>query len=90
MSHITRWDVDLPCPRESKEGEQCAGTVRCHGYYNPGRTYGDPYYCYPPESEENVDTCSACGTTEWSDSELATLAAQCNTTEEQSDDDPRE
>lgn len=22
------------------------------GYYDPGRTYGDPYYCYPPESDD--------------------------------------
>jgi len=22
------------------------------GYYDPGRTYGDPYYCYPPEGED--------------------------------------
>lgn len=21
-------------------------------YYDPGRTYGDPYYCYPPESDD--------------------------------------
>ena len=22
------------------------------GYHDPGRTYGDPYYCYPPESDD--------------------------------------
>ena len=22
------------------------------GYYDPGRTYGDPYNCYPPEGED--------------------------------------
>lgn len=22
------------------------------GYYDSGRTYGDPYYCYPPEGED--------------------------------------
>jgi hypothetical protein len=25
---------------------------RSSGYYDPGRTYGDPYYCYPPEGED--------------------------------------
>lgn len=23
-----------------------------NGFYDPGRTYGDPYYCYPPEGED--------------------------------------
>jgi hypothetical protein len=23
------------------------------GYYDPGRTYGDPEFCYPPEGEDN-------------------------------------
>jgi hypothetical protein len=22
------------------------------GYYDPGRTYGDPYHCYPPEGDD--------------------------------------
>lgn len=50
--------------------EECAGTVNVQGYYDPGNTYGDPYYCYPPEGETYVGMCSECGDEDWSKEEL--------------------
>jgi len=35
--------------------DQCELVIEFNsqGYSDPGRTYGDPYYCYPPDSQED-------------------------------------
>jgi hypothetical protein len=54
MSHDDRDDY----PSRSRGGrtpidcEQCGGTA---GYHDEGRTYGDPYDCYPPETSVEVE-----------------------------------
>lgn len=77
MGKVRRWNTSVPCPRmvralgeEGKEdgGDdlfECEGSVRVYGYYDEGRTYGDPYDCYPPEGEENADACDTCGFDDW-------------------------
>jgi hypothetical protein len=49
---IKRWrDVPGVFEKELKEG-----VLRIHftssGYYDPGKTWGDPETCYPPEGED--------------------------------------
>ena len=42
-------------------------TVKGNSYFAPGKTYGDPYDCYPDESEIEILKVTGPDNTDWSD-----------------------
>lgn len=70
-NHITEDEMYKLPEAHGETYEECSGQVRVHGYYDPGRTYGDPYDCYPPEGENFVEECDAYADgPAWSQAEL--------------------
>lgn len=75
---ITRWDHTVPCIRpNATDDDVCTGTVRVHGYDDPGRNYGaNNDDAYPPEGESLADACSVCGYDEWTDDDIEELRGE--------------
>ena len=57
----------------SETYEECAGDVRCKGYYDSGNISGLPENCYPPEGESEVYPCDTCGFDKWTDKQRMLL-----------------
>lgn len=48
---------------------ECSGSVHVRGYHDPGQLSGPPEDCYPPEGENEVGSCDACGSDNWTEEE---------------------
>jgi len=55
--HITEEQLEALPEHIAQTYDMCSGVVPVKGYDDPGRLYGDPYDCYPPESECEVGDC---------------------------------
>ncbi len=61
---------DLPHP-DDEWYEECDGTVRVKGYYDPGSMYGGmDNLGSAPEGDNEAYPCSACGNDDWTDDEM--------------------
>lgn len=71
ISNINKLFPYIKCYNENNYSFEIIIKFLSSGYYDPGRIYGDPYYCYPPEGcdERTLDDRATIAMFNWSDAE---------------------